>query len=392
MSGKLKDKSRLVHAGRDPERFDGVVNTPVYHASTVLFPTVEKLQAASASPMEGVYYGRFGTPTHFAFEQALAELEGGYKAVATSSGLAAITIALLSCVKAGDHILMTDSVYGPTRKFCDGMLQRMGVETTYYDPLIGPDIESLIQDNTQAVFLESPGSLTFEIQDVPAIAAAAHSRGVTVIMDNTWATPLYFKAISYGVDIVVHAATKYIVGHADAMLGALICTQQTFEPVKRTAIELGNCAGPDDVNLGLRGLRSLHARMIQHADNAMQLCEWFAEQPEVERILNPAMKGDRGYALWQRDFTGACGLFAVVLNSEVADAAVAAMLDDLQLFGIGYSWGGYESLILPTHPAESRTATQWESGPCLRVHAGLEDVDDLIADLEAGFQRLRNQR
>ncbi len=390
MSGKLRDKSRLVHAGRHPERFDGVVNTPVYHASTVLFPTVEKLHAASANPFEGVYYGRFGTPTHFAFEETLAELEGGYKAVATSSGLAAITIALLSCLKAGDHVLVADSVYGPTRKFCDGMLRRMDVQTRYFDPLIGGDINTLIQDNTRAVFLESPGSLTFEIQDIPAISAAAHARGLTVIMDNTWATPLYFKAIAHGVDIVVHAATKYIVGHADAMLGALICTEQSYDAVKRTAIELGNCAGPDDVNLGLRGLRTLDVRLSQHAQTAGRLCDWLQTQPEVERLLYPALESDPGHALWKRDFRGASGLFGVVLKRGVSEAAVDVMLDGLQLFGMGYSWGGYESLILPVSPAESRTATHWDTGPCLRVHAGLEAVEDLLADLESGFERLRN--
>ena len=389
MAVKQKDKTRLVHAGRDPVRFDGVVNTPVYHASTVLFPTVEALHSASASPLEGVYYGRFGTPTHFALEEALAVLEGGYKAVTASSGLAAITIALLSCLKTGDHVLVADSVYGPTRKFCDGMLKRMGVETTYFDPLIAENISALMQENTRAVFLESPGSLTFEIQDVPAITAAAHDAGAIVIMDNTWATPLYFKGIAHGVDIVVHAATKYIVGHADAMLGALICTEETWKSVKLMAIELGNCAGPDDVNLGLRGLRTLDARLQQHAANASVLCDWLGRQPEVERILYPALESDPGHQIWKRDFSGATGLFGVVLNEEVSEAAISCMIDGLELFGIGYSWGGFESLILPTSPADIRTATRWESGPCLRIHAGLDAAEDLVADLEAGFERLR---
>lgn len=390
MPKTLDDKSRLVHAGRDPDRYEGVVNTPVYHASTVLFPTVEKLHQASANPLDRVYYGRFGTPTHFAFEEALSELEEGYRSITTSSGLAAISVALFSCLQQGDHVLVADTVYGPTRKFCNGMLQRMGVETTYYDPLAGASIEALIQPNTKGIFLESPGSLTFEIQDVPAISKVAHAAGLTVILDNTWATPLLFKAIKHGVDIVVHAATKYIVGHADAMLGALVCTKETYESVKRTAIELGNCAGPDDVNLGLRGLRSLHARLQQHADNAMQLCRWFAKQPEVDRVLYPALETDPGHKIWKRDFTGASGLFGVVMKDSVSEASVTAMLDGMQLFGMGYSWGGYESLILPTRPAELRTATKWDTGPCLRVHAGLEAVEDLIADFEAGFNRLRN--
>lgn len=389
MSGKLGDKSRLVHAGRHPERFEGVVNTPVYHASTVLFPTVEKLHAASANPFAGVYYGRFGTPTHFAFEEALTEIEGGHGTVTASSGLAAITIALLSCLKSGDHLLMVDSVYGPTRKFCDGMLQRMGVQTTYYDPLIGSGITALIQDNTRVVFLESPGSLTFEIQDVPAICAAAHARGAIAIMDNTWATPLYFKGLQHGVDIVVHAATKYIVGHADAMLGALVCNSQCYAQVKRTAIELGNCAGPDDVNLGLRGLRTLDVRLTRHEAHARRLCAWLADQPEVDRLLYPALEDDPGHELWKRDFTGASGLFAVVMKSTISEQAMNAMLDGMQLFGMGYSWGGYESLILPTSPAEMRSATSWQGGPCLRVHAGLEDVDDLLADLASAFECLR---
>jgi cystathionine beta-lyase len=355
----------------------------------VLFPTVAALHEASAQPFEGVYYGRFGTPTHFALERAVAELEGGHAAVTTSSGLAAISTALLAFVKTGDHILVADSVYGPTRKFCDGLLQKMGVAVEYYDPLIGADIVKLMKANTAVLFMESPGSLTFEMQDVPALCAAAKERDVVTLLDNTWATPLLFSAFEHGVDVSIHAATKYIVGHADAMLGLIVTNPSCYQAVKSTAVQLGQTAGPDDVYLGLRGLRTLAVRLRQHAETAKALCDWLDAQPEVTRILSPAWPDDPGYALWLRDCEGASGLFGVVLNRDVSEAAVNAMLDGLRHFGLGYSWGGFESLILPTHPAESRTATCWDSGPCLRIHAGLEAAEDLIADLAAGFERLR---
>jgi cystathionine beta-lyase len=358
----------------------------------VLFPTLDALEQSHLKPLEGVSYGRYGTPTHFAFEQAMCELEAAHGAVTTSSGLAAIHIALTTFLGQGDHVLMLDSVYGPTRKLCDGLLRQQGVETTYYDPCIGAGITELLRPSTRVVYVESPGSLTFEVQDIPAIAQAAHRHGAIVIMDNTWATPLLFPALARDVDVCVHAATKYIVGHADAMLGILSCNETTYERVKRTAIAIGNCAGPDDVYLGLRGLRTLSVRLRQHQQAALQLCEWLRGQPEVERLLYPALADDPGHALWKRDFSGASGLFGVVLK-PCTRTALAAMVDGLKLFGMGYSWGGYESLALPVG-ADSikgiRTATRWEhTGPLLRLHAGLEDPQDLIEDLQAGFARLR---
>lgn len=384
----MHDDTWLVHGGRDPRRQEGMVNPPVYHASTVLFETVAELEAAAANPLEGVYYGRYGTPLHFAFEEAMVRLEGGHGAVTACSGLAAIATALLSVAGAGTHLLVADNVYAPTRKLCDGLLKRLGVATTYFDPDAGAGIADLIRPDTVAVFLETPGSLTFEIPDVPAIAAAAHERNIPVMLDNTWATPLYFPAFERGADISIQAATKYVVGHADAMLGVVTCNAAHYERVRKTAIQLGYCAGPDDVYLGLRGLRTLRVRLERHAANAAALCDWLAGRPEVARLLYPPRPGDPYHELWRRDFTGASGLFGVVLEPCGKDA-LAAMLDGLELFGMGFSWGGYESLILPVDPAKYRSATAWTAaGPLLRIHAGLEDAGDLIADLERGFGRL----
>ncbi|MGQ9372068.1 cystathionine beta-lyase [Azospirillum sp. A39] len=383
-----KQDTVIAHAGRDPDANFGIVNPPVYHASTVLFPSLAALEASDRAPFDGVNYGRIGTPTSSAFETAVAELEGGHRAVVAASGLAAIATALSAFTKAGDHVLVTDSAYGPTRRFCNEVLARYGVETEYYDPRIGAGIAGLIRANTSAVYLESPGSLTFEVQDVPAIAAAAKAAGAAVLMDNTWATPLFFKPFAHGVDVSIHAATKYLVGHADAMLGLMVCNEESFLAVKRTAVRFGTCAGPDDVYLGLRGLRTLSVRLKRHQETALILAEWLAGRPEVERLLHPARPDHPDHALWRRDFTGASGLFAALLK-PVPKTALAAMLDGMELFGLGYSWGGFESLLLPVHPAAVRTATAWaEAGPLLRVHAGLEDPDDLIADLERGFARL----
>lgn len=385
----MKKRTKLVTLGRDPQANDGIVNPPVYHASTILFPTVAALRAAMKTPFEGTYYGRMGTPTSDAFESALAELEGGYRAVSLPSGLAAITTVLLATLKAGDHLLMVDTAYNPTRKFCEGPLEDLGIETTFYDPLIGARISKLFRKNTKVLYLESPGSLTFEVQDVPAMAAAARKRKIATIMDNTWATPLHFRPFAHGVDYVLHAATKYITGYSDTMLGAVVARDKRFfQPLKTMAVALGICAGVEELFLGLRGLRSLAPRLARHEDNALTLARWLAERPEVARVLHPALPGDPNHALWKRDFTGANGLLAIVLK-PVPERAVAAMLDDLELFGMGFSWGGYESLILPLDPAASRSATRWtEKGPFIRIHAGLEDPDDLIADLKRGFGRL----
>ena len=379
-----KQATRLAHAGRDPGHFHGFVNTPIYRGSTVLFPTAAALEAND----QEYTYGRLGTPTVKALAESIAELEGGHATLLTPSGLSAIAATFLALVSAGDHVLVSDSVYRPTRRFCDSVLKRLGVETTYYDPLVGGRIKELIRPNTKVVFTESPGSQTFEVQDMPAIAAAAHTAGAVVVLDNTWATPLYFKPFAHGADVSIHAATKYIIGHADAMLGAITANEAVWPKVSRTHDELGLCPGPEDVYLGLRGLRSLGVRLARHQASGLAIAEWLAKRPEVARVIHPALPCDPGHAIWKRDFTGASGLFAVVLK-PAAKKAVAAMLDGLELFGMGYSWGGFESLIIPFDPTSYRTATKWKAeGPALRLHIGLEEVEDLKADLEAGFARL----
>jgi cystathionine beta-lyase len=391
-SKSKKTDTLLTHAGRSPEAHQGVVNPPVYHASTILHPTVAALEAAQKNRYNQVTYGRFGTPTTFAFEEAVAAVQGGHRAVAFCSGAAACFASLLAFLKAGDHALVPDSVYGPVRNFCNNFLRRFGVETTFYDPLIGAAIDGLIRDNTRAIYLESPGSLTFEVQDTPAIVAAAKARGIPTIIDNTWAAPLFYKPLAQGVDVEVIAATKYIVGHSDAMMGIAVCTESCFMPVRETATLLGNHAAPDDCYLALRGLRTAGVRLRQHQAQGLALARWLADRPEVERVLHPALPGSPGHELWRRDFTGASGLFSIVLRRDIAKSAIAAMLDGLELFGMGASWGGFESLVLPAHPERLRTAKPWDSGPVLRFHAGLEDLGDLIADLERGFVRLNAAR
>jgi cystathionine beta-lyase len=325
-------------------------------------------------------------------EAAVAELEGGAGAMVVPSGLSAAAVALFACVRSGDHVLMADSVYGPTRGFCRSILSRFGVETTFYDPLLGGGIAALMHPNTRVVFCESPGSLTFEVQDIPAIAAAAHAAGALVLMDNTWATPLLFRAFDHGVDISIHAATKYIAGHSDAMLGLVVCNSATHERVRTTWADLGLTAGPDDVYLGLRGLRTLDARLERHQRSAIEIANWLCQQSEVAEVIYPALPGARGHELWRRDFKGASGLFTVILK-PAPKAAVDALLDGMRLFKMGWSWGGFESLILPIHPETTRSATTWvPGGPCLRLHIGLEDPRDLTADLRAGLARLGENR
>lgn len=386
----MKDDTKIVVAGRHPEDNFGIVNPPVYHASTVLHRSLSDLRAAQQARSEGertVVYGRWGTPTSYALEDAVAALEGGYRCLVYPSGLAAIACAMLAFLKAGDHVLVTDNAYGPTHKFCNGILARFGVETTYYDPLINAGIKDLIRDNTRLVYVESPGSLTFEVQDIPAIAEAAHAAGAVVLMDNTWASPLFYKPFAHGVDVSIQAATKYIVGHSDVMLGTVTATREVWPRLEPTTRELGQTAGPDDIYLAQRGLRTLGVRLRQHMTQGLALAEWFRGRPEVERVMHPALPDDPGHALWRRDFLGASGLFGVTLK-PCAEDRVAALVDDLELFGMGASWGGYESLVLVTQPNNFRSARPWpHEGPTLRFHAGLEDVDDLIADLEAGFRR-----
>jgi cysteine-S-conjugate beta-lyase len=386
----LKPATRLVTSGRDPAANHGFVNPPVQHASTVLYPTAEDFRARRARYL----YGRRGTPTSEALEGALRELEGPACAgvALMPSGLAAISTALLAVLAAGDHVLVTDSVYQPTRKFCSGVLKRLGITTSYYDPMMGDNIAALIQPNTRAVFVEAPGSLSFEVQDVPAIAAAAHARGALVLMDNTWASPLYFRALDKGVDLSIQAATKYIGGHSDVMLGTVSANAATWQRLIDTVHALGLCVGPDDAYLGLRGLRTLGVRLAQHDQAGRKVARWLSDRPEVARVLHPAFDSCPGHVLWQRDFSGASGLFSIVLK-PVSEAAVNAFLNELTLFGMGASWGGFESLAIPFDCAAIRTATKWApGGPTVRIHIGLEDTDDLIGDLERGFAALAAAR
>jgi cysteine-S-conjugate beta-lyase len=388
-----RSETRIVHVGRRPEDWEGIVNPPIYRASTILSPTVAAMREKSARRARdevGTYYGRFGTPTTHAFEEAIADFEGGYRTLTYPCGLAACTAALMSYVSAGDHVLITDNVYSPARNFADRFLTRYGVAVTYFDPMLGSGIEALIRPNTKLVYTEAPGSHTFEVQDIPAIAEAAHRRGVLVAMDNTWATPYYFQAFEHGVDISVQAATKYIVAHSDAMLGTVTTNQEAWAQLRDTRAQVGIAVSPDDIYLGLRGLRTISVRLPRHFENGVQLAEWLQRQPEVERVMHPALPGDPGHAIWKRDFKGASGLFGVMLKSGVTQAAFEALIDGLELYGIGASWGGFESLVLPSDVAKSRTATKWApAGSVFRVHAGLEHIDDLIADMNDGFGRLR---
>ena len=376
-----------MHAGRDPDEHFGFVNPPVYHASTVLYPTAED-QVAHRSRYQ---YGRRGTPTTEALQQALAAIEGDACAgvALLPSGLSAVSTALMAVAGASDHILVTDSVYRPTRTFCDSVFKRMGVETTYYDPLIGREIAKLFKPNTRAVFTEAPGSQSFEMQDIPAIAAVAHEKGAYVLMDNTWATPLYFRSLEHGVDLSIQAGTKYIGGHSDIMFGCVSAHAETWANLKDVAGTLGLCVGPDDVYLALRGLRTLGVRLERHNKSALQIASWLEKRPEVKRVMHPGLASDHGHAIWMRDFTGASGLFSVVVN-PCSEAAVYAFMNALTLFGIGYSWGGFESLVIQFDCTEYRTATRWApGGPTLRFHIGLEDSGDLIADLDRGFAAMK---
>jgi len=385
----MADETRIVTAGRKEAKRLGLVNPPVFHASTVLRPSLAAQKEAMAARKRGerlFFYGRDGSPTARALEDAMAALEGAHDCLTFSSGLGAISTALLACLSAGDHMLVTDGVYRPVRVFCDGMLARLGVETTYYPPRIGAGIAELIRPNTRVVYVESPSSQTFEMQDLPAIAEVAHAHDALVLVDNTWATPYFHKPLALGADMSIQAATKYIVGHSDAMLGTVATTEAAWPLLRQATREIGQCAGPDDLYLGQRGLRSMAVRLRHQQNAAIDLATWFKARPEVARVLHPALPDDPGHAIWKRDFTGASGLFAVELR-PCSETALAAMVDGLEYFGIGASWGGYESLVLPANPL--RTAVPWRAeGPLLRFHVGLEAPDDLKADLDAGFARL----
>ncbi len=382
-SKPLKAETTLVTAGRDTKAQKGFVNPPVVHGSTVLYPTAEDLHAHRGE----FQYGRRGTPTTRALQQALMALEGPQCAGVglAPSGLAAITTTLLAVLKAGDHLLVCDNAYRPTRNFCNGFLARYGVETTYFDPLTGPGIAGLFKPNTRAVLVEAPGSQSFEMPDIPAIAAVAHGRGALVIDDNTWATPLHHRSLEQGVDISMQAATKYIGGHSDIMFGTISANARAWPQIADAIQLLGVCAGPDDVFLALRGLRTLAVRLAQHHQSGLEMARWLATRPEVTRVLHPALETDPGHAIWKRDFTGASGLFSIVLKPK-PQKAVDALLDTVKLFGMGFSWGGFESLVIPFDCDSYRTATKWApGGPTLRLHIGLENVEDLKADLERGF-------
>lgn len=376
--------TQIVHLGRAPSEQHGFVNTPVYRGSTVLFPTLKELK----SRKQAFTYGRRATPTSRALEEALNALSGGAYAMLTSSGLAAVSTALLAFAQSGDHILMVDTVYQPTRSLCDGLLARMGVETEYYDPLVGAGIAKLFRSNTKLVFVESPGSQTFEIQDLPAISAAARARNIWVLADNTWASPLYAKPLALGADVVIEALTKYVVGHADAMAGAVIANSHAAKVLDAAKEALGTAQGSEETFLALRGLRTLDVRLERHMKSGIAMATWLEGLPEVAHVFHPALPSHPQHALWKRDFVGASGLFSVVLKND-NETALGHFLDDLKLFGMGYSWGGFESLVIPFNPTSYRTATKWTfAGHALRFHIGLENIEDLKADLAAGFDRL----
>ncbi|WP_173934518.1 cystathionine beta-lyase [Chelativorans sp. Marseille-P2723] len=381
--------SLLTKIGREHGKSATAVNPPVHRASTFLFNTLDDFEAAAATPFDGPFYGRVGTPTTFAFEQAICKLEGGHRTIAAASGMAAISAALLAFLDRGDHVLVVDTVYEPVRRFCNRMLARLGIETTFYDPAVGADIGSLVRPETRVIYLESPGSGTFDIQDIPAIVEVARERGIRTIIDNTWATPVFLKPLSLGIDVSVQSATKYIVGHSDAMLGSVTATAETYDAVRQATQDLGAAAGSEECNLGLRGLRTLSVRLRQHEASALTLAKWLETRAEVARVLHPALSSFPGHEIWKRDFSGSCGLFAVEL--EPCDPqSVREMVNGLHHFGIGFSWGGYESLILPVHPEKTRQVMKWDGkGPVLRLHIGLEAVEDLQADLAEGLGKLR---
>jgi len=382
----MRDATRLVTGGRHHPDEPHLVNPPVHRGSTVLFPSLAALKNRGRDSR--LTYGRNGTPTTFALEDAFAELEGADGCVVAASGKAAIAVALTALVQAGDHVLVTDNIYAPSRQYCDRVLKRFGVETTYFPPRIGADIAQLMRPNTKLVFCESPGSQTFEVQDVPAIAAVARAHGAWTLMDNTWATPLFFRPFDHGVDVSIHAGTKYVVGHSDAMMGLVTYKGDVGKALDAGVKDLGCPAGPDDCWLALRGLRTMGVRLKQHQEAGLEVARWLETRPEVLRVLHPALPACPGHDIFQRDFLGSSGLFGFVM-APCAETALAAMVDDMELFGMGYSWGGYESLLIPTWP--HRTAEAWrEPGQAMRIHVGLEDPADLIHELEAGFARLRD--
>ena len=387
----MKNDTKLVHLGRGPSSFEGTVNLPVYRASTILSTDMDSYihRFDDEKTFTDITYGARGTQNARALGEAVAALEGGYGTVVTASGLSAISVALGALVSAGDHILISDSVYGPTRTFCNQVLSRYGITTEYYAPDIGGAIAELIRKNTRLVFMEAPGSLTFEMQDIPGITRATKEKGVLTLMDNTWATPIFFRPLEHGVDVSIQAGTKYIAGHSDLVIGMITSSREvTHRMMVSHAHNLGDAASPDDSFMALRGLRTLSVRLYRQQESAFKVASWLVEQPQVYRVLYPALAGDPGHALWKRDFTGASSLFGLAIHSE-NETAVKAMVDSLQYFQIGSSWGGYESLIAFNHMPVARERVPWTEKPfMLRVHIGLEDPEDLIADLTQGLARI----
>ena len=376
--------TRLSHAGRAGTNIRGFVNPAVHRGSTMLYPSMAERMKGGAERLEQrPHYGTGGNPTHWALENVIAEIEGGTRCQVVSTGLAAVTVPLLAYVKSGDHVLMPDSVYGPARSFCDSFLSKMGVATTYYDPCIdAAGIEALFRAETTVLYLESPGSHSFEMQDVPALAAVGRRRGATVMLDNTWGIH-YFQPFRHGVHVSIQALTKYVVGHSDVLLGSVtVATEADWERVRGTSLVLGQYASPDDCWLALRGVRTMGVRMEHQMRSAIAVAEWLRGRPEIREVLYPALPGARGHELWKRDFTGACSLFGVVFRPDISREQVFAMAEALQLFGKGASWGGYESLALPSTGFLTRTATSGDfGGQMMRLHVGLEDVEDLTEGL-----------
>lgn len=385
----MKRDTRLIHAGRNKKWTGSAVNPPVVRASTIVFDTMSELKEATRQRGNRVpFYGRRGTQTHFAFQEAMCELEGGAGCALYPCGAAAVSGALLAFLKQGDHLLMVDNAYEPTRGLCDKLLAGLGIETTYYDPMVGAGIVDLIKPNTRVIFLESPGSLTMEVQDIPAICQVAQAHSIITILDNTWASPILCQPFALGVDISIQAATKYIVGHSDVMLGTASATAKHWPQLREQSYLMGYCASADDVYAASRGLRTLGVRLKQHEQSALKVAHWLAARPEVATIRHPAFSDNPGQPFFKRDFTGSNGLFSFVLKQGTAEQ-VQAFIEGMQHFKMGFSWGGYESLITATMNVQAlRTATSWPySGPLIRLHIGLEDPEDLIADLEQAFSR-----
>lgn len=382
---KKSFETLLTHAGSKPDEYHGAVNVPPHRMSTIVFRTYEEFEKVPNVPYS---YGRAGTPSTAAFEEGIAAIEGAYRSVATCSGLSAIITALIAFAESGDHILMTDNCYGPSRKSCEEILRRFGVDVEYYPPMIGAEIEKLFRPNTKLVFMEAPGSLTFEVQDIGAITAAAKKAGIKTAIDNSWATPLFFQPLDFGIDISVMSATKYVSGHSDVMLGVVSTNEEAWPNVKRAALMLGLCGGSEELYLGLRGLRTLNVRLQQHQKNGLDIAEWLASRKEVKSVRHPALPSCPGHENWKKYYKGSSGTFGIILH-ETNREKIAAMLDGMKIFNLGFSWGGFESLLFPEQPAPIRTAETWaEQGFSLRLHIGLEDVEDIRADLAAGLARL----